>query len=664
MIKILTVFGTRPEVIKMAPVIKKLREYPDKFICRICITAQHREMIDPLLKLFSIKPDYDLNIMEENQSLEHITNTVLTQLGGIIRQEKPDYLLVQGDTTTAMAASLAAFYQKIKVAHVEAGLRTWDKLHPYPEEINRKIIDAVSDLCFAHTEQAKQNLLREGVAEENIEVTGNTVIDALFDIAGRKFDLKGTVLENIPFNEKKVILVTVHRRENFGQPLINICNAIEEIASRYSDVYIVYPVHLNPNVQKTAYPILDGIENVLLIEPLDYEYFVQLMKRSYLILTDSGGLQEESPSLRKPVLVLREVTERPEAVEAGAIQIVGTQPEKIIEKTINLLEDKREYERMSKVINPYGDGKASDRIVACLLKETQGIINETSPKVSIVLPTYNGAKYIWQSIDSCLNQTYKNIELIIVDDGSTDETSEIIKSYKDKRIKYLRHEKNKGLPHALNTGFANATGEYLTWTSHDNYYAKEAIEKMISFLRDRNYSFVYCDFYRFKDENPSNLNIVKLPDVLTLENHNDVGACFLYSRGVYEVIGDYDPDATLAEDYDYWIRVSKKFSMYHLAEPLYSYRECNESLSLSRFYEVRVVDILVRVKNGVLDIDLAINSLVSVIAQKYPRYFGVNKFICKILFSRKINKIMRDFKMDRISFEKAKLSLNEIINSR
>ena len=289
---------------------------------------------------------------------------------------------------------------------------------------------------------------------------------------------------------------------------------------------------------------------------------------------------------------------------------------------------------------------------------------ELNPKVSIVLPTYNGAKYIQQSIESCLNQTYKNIELIIVDDGSTDETPEIIKSYKDERIKYIRHKKNEGLPHALNTGFAKATGEYLTWTSDDNYYAKEAIEKMLSFLRDRKCSFVYCDYYRFNDENPSKLNIVKLPDFLVLENHNDVGACFLYSRKVKEVIGDYDPNAFLAEDYDYWIRISKKFSMCHLAEPLYFYREYTKSLSLSRFYEVRVVDILVRMKNEVLEIDLAVDSLVGLIARKYPGYFKINKVIVKILFSKKINGILRDFQLRRINFEKAKLSLTEIINSR
>ena len=369
MIKILTVFGTRPEVIKMAPVIKKLHEYPDKFSCRICITAQHRQMIDPLLKLFDIKPDDDLDIMKKNQSLGYITTIVLTRLNKIIEKEKPDYLLVQGDTTTAMAASLAAFYQKVRVAHIEAGLRTWDKFNPYPEEINRKIVDSVSDLHFAHTEQAKQNLLREGISEKSIKVTGNTVIDALLNLVTREFNFKGTILESIPFDGKKIILVTAHRRENLGQPLVNICNAIKEVALRHPfDVCIVFPVHLNPKVQKTVYQILDGIKNILLIKPLDYEYFVQLMKKSYFILTDSGGLQEEAPSLGKPVLVLREVTERPEAVEAGTAQIVGTDTGKIIEKTINLLEDRKEYERVSRIANPYGDGKASDRIAAHLLE--------------------------------------------------------------------------------------------------------------------------------------------------------------------------------------------------------------------------------------------------------------------------------------------------------
>lgn len=368
--KIMIVFGTRPEAIKMAPVIKELQKHRDKFICCICVTSQHRQLLDPLLTLFDIKPDHDLNIMRENQSLEYITTATLTKLGEILEQEKPDYLLVQGDTTTAMAASLAAFYHRIKIAHIEAGLRTWNKLQPYPEEINRKIIDAVSDLYFVHTEQANKNLLQEGITAENIIVTGNTVIDALLDVAGKKFDLKRSVLKNIPFTEKKVILVTAHRRENFGQPLVNICYAIKEIALRYPyDVYFVYPVHPNPNVKNTVYSILNGLENVLLIEPLNYEVFVQLMKNSYLILTDSGGLQEEAPSLGKPVLVLRKVTERTEAVEIGTAQIVGTQREKIIEKTINLLENRTAYEHMSKALNPYGDGKASKRIVIHLLKK-------------------------------------------------------------------------------------------------------------------------------------------------------------------------------------------------------------------------------------------------------------------------------------------------------
>jgi UDP-N-acetylglucosamine 2-epimerase (non-hydrolysing) len=367
MVKILTVFGTRPEVIKIAPAIKELRKHPDKFICCTCITAQHRQMVDQLLKLFEINPNYDLNIMKEDQSLEYITVIVLTKIGEIIRKERPDYLLVQGDTTTSMAACLAAFYQKVKIIHLEAGLRTWNKLHPYPEEINRIIIDSMSDLCFAHTEQAKQNLLREGVAPDKIEVTGNTVIDSLLGVAATDIDVRNSPLENIPFNKMKIILVTAHRRENFGQPLINICNAIKEIALRYSSsVHIVYPVHPNPNVQKTVYSILKGIINVSLIEPLDYKYFVHLMKHSYLILTDSGGLQEEAPSLGKPVLVLRQVTERPEAVEAGAAEVVGTQFREIVEATVELLENKKKYERMVQATNPYGDGKAAGRIVNVL----------------------------------------------------------------------------------------------------------------------------------------------------------------------------------------------------------------------------------------------------------------------------------------------------------
>lgn len=370
MIKLLSVFGTRPEVIKMAPVIKELNRHPAEFNCRVCITAQHRQMIDPLLDLFTIKPDYDLNLMQEDQTLEHITITVLTELGKIINYEEPDYLVVQGDTTTAMAGSLAAFYRKTKVAHVEAGLRTRNKHHPYPEEVNRRIIDSLSDLYFAHTEQAKQNLVGEGVDDAKIEVTGNTVIDALLNVAEREFDMAGTILEKIQWNGKKVVLVTAHRRENFGNPLANICKAIREMAIRYpSDLCFIYPVHLNPNVQKTVHSMLDGVENILLVDPLEYAPFVQVMKRSYLILTDSGGLQEEAPSLGKPVLVLREITERPEGVAAGAVEVIGTEPGRIVEKTTELLINQEKYKVMSRAVNPYGDGKASERIVKRFLRE-------------------------------------------------------------------------------------------------------------------------------------------------------------------------------------------------------------------------------------------------------------------------------------------------------
>ena len=369
-LKILCVFGTRPEVIKMAPVIQEMKKNPEKFICKICVTGQHREMIDPLLELFEITADYDLNLMQENQGLEHITITVLSEIGKIIDKEHFDYLMVQGDTTTAMAASLAAFYKRVKVAHVEAGLRTWDNDHPYPEEVNRKIIDGVSDLFFAHSDTAKQNLLNEGIEAEKIEVTGNTVIDVLLESAKKEYDFRGSVFEKVFNSDRKMILVTAHRRENFGQPIENICHAIKNIADRLDqEIMFVYPVHLNPNIQKPVYSLLGGSENILLTEPQEYLPFVHLMKRAYFILTDSGGLQEEAPSLGKPVLVLRQTTERPEGVESGCVEIVGTDIDHMQKSISELLDNKTKYERMAQAVNPYGDGKASQRIIARLFKE-------------------------------------------------------------------------------------------------------------------------------------------------------------------------------------------------------------------------------------------------------------------------------------------------------
>ena len=367
MIKVLIVFGTRPETIKVAPIIKELKRFSNKFICQTCITGQHRQMVEPLLKIFNIKADFDLDIMRSNQTLEYITTSVLNKVSELIKAENPDYLMVQGDTTSAMAAGLSAFYNRIKVAHVEAGLRTWNKYEPYPEEINRKIIDSLSDLCFAHTERAKNNLLKEGIAADKIKVTGNTVIDALLDVANRSLPIEGTFLEKLPNNNKKVILVTAHRRENFGQPIINICKAIKEIAQQRDDVYFIYPVHLNPNIQKPVYFHLGHIENILLVNPLEYVEFVHLMKRAFIIMTDSGGLQEESPSLGKPVLVLRDVTERPEAVETGAIEVVGTDTQQIVNRFNILIDNEGLYKQMSEAENPYGDGKAGYRIVRSIL---------------------------------------------------------------------------------------------------------------------------------------------------------------------------------------------------------------------------------------------------------------------------------------------------------
>ena len=378
-LKVMTVIGTRPEAIKMAPVIKSLMDYSEEIKSVVCVTAQHREMLDQALKIFGIIPDYDLNLMNPNQSLSLLTSKLLTALDEVMTLEKPDWVLVQGDTTTAMVASLVAYYHRIKLGHVEAGLRTNDKFQPFPEEINRRITDILADAYFAPTQNSRTNLLKEGICPESIIVTGNTVIDALMliaqRVAGRPLDPRiSTSLEN-----KLLLLVTVHRRESFGQPLENICKALARIACRYQDkVQIVYPVHLNPNVRKTVYEILSGIPNISLIEPADYENLVALMGKAYLIMTDSGGIQEEAPSLHKPVLVLRDVTERPEAIEAGAAKLIGTDADRIYAEAVRLIEEPKSYSQMSSAGSPYGDGQASKRIVQFLLGQP---IDESVPGI-------------------------------------------------------------------------------------------------------------------------------------------------------------------------------------------------------------------------------------------------------------------------------------------
>ncbi|MBL8186544.1 MAG: UDP-N-acetylglucosamine 2-epimerase (non-hydrolyzing) [Acidobacteria bacterium] len=363
--KVFSIFGTRPEAIKMAPVVKELGKHSE-IESVVCVTAQHRQMLDQVLELFGIPPDYDLNLMQPNQSLAQLTAKALVELDVVLAKEQPDWVLTQGDTTTAMVGALAGFYRRIKVGHVEAGLRTWDKFQPFPEEINRKIADAVCDLHFAPTEQSRDNLLRESVHSSSIIVTGNTVIDALLEVASKNYDWSSGELAAVP-RDKRILLVTAHRRENFGQPLVEICQALKEIAARFADVQVVYPVHLNPNVQQVVQAELGDIANITLLAPLDYLPLVQLMKASYLVLTDSGGLQEEAPGLGKPVLVLREVTERPEGVAAGTVQLVGTNKDRIVAATMRLLTDAAEYNRMAQAVNPYGDGKASQRIVESLL---------------------------------------------------------------------------------------------------------------------------------------------------------------------------------------------------------------------------------------------------------------------------------------------------------
>ena len=377
--KILLVFGTRPEAIKMAPLVKKLQDIPEEFQTVVCVTGQHREMLDQVLRLFDITPDYDLNIMKPNQDLYDITSRILLGMRDVLKEVQPDIVLVHGDTTTSMAAALAAFYQQIPVGHVEAGLRTGNIYSPWPEEMNRLITGRITTHHFSPTPLAKENLLREHVDEKQIIVTGNTVIDALQMVVKRlaedkalanevatKIDQMGYDVQRLEGN-RRMVLITGHRRENFGEGFLNICHAIKHLAEQYKDVDFVYPMHLNPNVRKPVLEILgEKAENVFLIEPLDYLPFVYMMQHSTLILTDSGGVQEEAPGLGKPVLVMRDTTERPEAVEAGTVLLVGTNREKIEQGVSMLLDDADIYRRMSEAVNPYGDGLACERITEAL----------------------------------------------------------------------------------------------------------------------------------------------------------------------------------------------------------------------------------------------------------------------------------------------------------
>ncbi len=369
--KVLSIFGTRPEAIKMAPVVKALDAEPG-IDALVCVTAQHRSMLDQVLDLFAITPEFDLDIMRPNQDLSHITAAALSGLGDVLDRTKPDRVLVHGDTTTTFAASLAAFYRRIPVGHVEAGLRTGDVYAPWPEEMNRRLTDTIADVYYAPTEGAADNLRREGAPENAIVVTGNTVVDALLGVTERlrqDDQLQKAQHALFPFLDpaKKLILVTGHRRENFGDGFERICRALAKLALR-DDVQIIYPVHLNPNVSEPVHRVLGGLANIHLIEPQDYLPFVFLMERAYLVITDSGGIQEEAPSLGKPVLVMRDVTERPEAVAAGTVRLVGTSERKIVDECCRLLDDAAAYGVMSQAHNPYGDGTASGRIVADILK--------------------------------------------------------------------------------------------------------------------------------------------------------------------------------------------------------------------------------------------------------------------------------------------------------
>jgi len=390
---VLVVLGTRPEAIKLAPVITELRRHQD-VATRVCVTGQHREMIQPILELFDVRPDIELGLMTPDQRLSSLTTAALTRLEEILNSVSPDWVMLQGDTTSAMSAALAAFYRRVPIAHVEAGLRTHDLARPFPEEGNRRIVDALATVHFAPTQLARHNLLREGTNASTIYVTGNTVIDALLAVGSLPEDRLGRRLASLHAN-RRIVLVTAHRRESFGPCLRDICLAVREIADAVPDVQCVYPVHLNPNVQEPARAILAGHERISLIPPLDYVSLVHLIRRSTLILTDSGGLQEEAPTFGKPVLVLREITERPEAVQAGCARIVGTERRAIVSAALELLADRSAYERMAKVASPFGDGHASERIVRVLRDwpvevESSRSDSEAASQLADAAPTADG----------------------------------------------------------------------------------------------------------------------------------------------------------------------------------------------------------------------------------------------------------------------------------
>lgn len=361
-IKVMSVFGTRPEAIKMAPLVKTFEKFPESFESKVLVTAQHRKMLDQVLEIFEVVPDYDLNIMTHGQTLPDVTGAVIKGVTDILIEDRPDILLVHGDTTTTFSASLAAFYQQIPVGHVEAGLRSHNKYSPFPEEVNRQLTGRISEMHFAPTEGNRDNLLIENVNSQNIHITGNTVIDALMHVVQPNYAFQDSSLKTLDFDQKRVVLLTAHRRENLGNPLREIFSAVRQLALTVEDVAVVYPMHLNPKVRKPALEILSDLENVYLIEPLEYVAFANLMAKSYLVMTDSGGIQEEAPALGKPVLVLRRETERPEAVTAGTVKVVGTDEKKIYESAMELLTDSQAYQLMANAVNPYGDGKAAVRI--------------------------------------------------------------------------------------------------------------------------------------------------------------------------------------------------------------------------------------------------------------------------------------------------------------
>lgn len=590
--KLFIVFGTRPEAIKLCPLVLELKRR-GCFDVRVCVTGQHRSMLDSVLALFGVVPDYDLNIMRQQQTLSDITSSIVADVTPLLLSEAPDCVIVHGDTTTSFSAALAAFYLNIPVAHVEAGLRTYNLAAPFPEEFNRRTVGLIASLNFAPTFHARENLLREGVSPASIFVTGNTVIDAMRYTVRPSFS--NSLIDWAA--DSRLLLITAHRRENFGVPMHDMFIAIRRVLADFPDVKAVYPVHLNPAVRSAAMEHFSDCDRIRLTEPMDAADFHNFMAASTLILTDSGGIQEEAPALGKPVLVMRSVTERPEGIEAGTLKLVGTDSDAIYDACRLLLTDNEEYRRMSNAVNPYGDGHACERIADALeLRLNCDNSSRSCMLISIIISLYQQEKYINDCVNSVLTQSYSNIEVILVDDGSTDATPSMCDGYakRDARIKVI-HKPNGGLSDARNHGMAAATGEYVAFLDGDDMLASDSLEDIVRVISAQSYpDLIYGKFNSFSNDGTRILYDADLPDnVISGDVHELIravggiefiaSACrFFIKRDFIESNGLSFSKGLLHEDELFTVQLLCAASTYAVyRKPHYLYRTHGNSITTS-----------------------------------------------------------------------------------